>query len=129
MFKKLLNFAMLITLTLTCASCASLKCEHFPGTRESIADKGLGGKSIWKFGSEVFHVQTVNPTKVVASYVKWNDETDKHELESGEVVLSKLDETLFLSFRNRGSLHHPADCTSWQGRGGAADHRPREGGS
>ncbi|MDD2599497.1 MAG: hypothetical protein PHO37_09765 [Kiritimatiellae bacterium] len=102
MLDKIIHCAMLIALALSCASCASLKCEHFPGERELIADKGLSGRSIWKFGTETFHVQTVNPNKVIASWVKWDEATATHTLESVEVVLSKLDETLFLNLRKDG---------------------------
>lgn len=102
MFNKILHYAMFMALALTCASCASLKSQHFPGTRESIAEKGLSGKSIWKFGTEVCNVQTVTPNKVVASWVKWDEATATHKLQSCEVVLSKLDETLFLNLQIDG---------------------------
>ncbi|MFA7173361.1 MAG: hypothetical protein WC340_08100 [Kiritimatiellia bacterium] len=102
MFNQIMHCAMLMALTLTCASCASLKCKYFPGARESVTDKGLSGKSIWKFGTETYHVQVVNSNKVVAAWVKWDEATATHKLESGEVVLSKLDETLFLNLQTEG---------------------------
>lgn len=104
MFKKLFNTSCVIALSMLCASCASLKCKHFPGTQELITEKELSSKSVWKYGDEIYHVQVASSNKVVASSVTWDDETGKHKLESFEVVPSKLDDTMFLNLLH-GNLY------------------------
>ncbi len=102
MLNKLLYAGGMITLTLLCTSCASLKCRHFPGTREPLTEKELSHVSVWKYGDEIYHVKVVNSNQVVACSVKWDDKTARHSLESFEVVPSKLEETIFLNIQKDG---------------------------
>ena len=97
--KKFLYASCVIALCILCTSCTSLKCKHFPGTQEMVDEKQLSSESIWKLGEAVYHVKVANSNRVVASYVKWDDKTDKHRLKSFPVIISKMDDTLFLNVK------------------------------
>ncbi len=102
MINKLLYISCVSVICILCASCASLKCEHFPGTQEMITQEKLSDKSIWKLGEVVYHVKVANSSRVVASWVEWDDSADEHTLKSCPIIISKLDETLFLNFKIDG---------------------------
>jgi len=102
MLKKILHTSCAIALCMLCTSCASLRCKHFPGTREPLTEKELSHASVWKYGDEIYHVKVVSSNQVVACSVKWDDETARHALESFEVVPSKLEETIFLNILKDG---------------------------
>jgi len=96
---KFLYTSCVIALCMLCTSCTSLKCKHFPGTQEMITEKQLNSESVWKFGDTIYHVKVANSNRVVASWVEWDDKTDKHRIKSFPVVVSKLNDTMFLNVK------------------------------
>ncbi len=100
MIKKLAAVTAATLISLLGSSCASLQCRHFPGTQVMITGERLTENSVWKYGEGIYHLRVVSSNEVVASSVKWSEDTNTHRMESMEVVASKLDDTLFLNVRN-----------------------------
>ena len=99
MMKTFLYIGCVIALCVLCTSCSSLKCKHFPGKQEMITEKKLSDDSVWKFGEMVYHVKVAECNRVVASWVEWDDKAEKHKMDSFPVVVSKLDDTMFLNLK------------------------------
>jgi hypothetical protein len=100
MMMKLTSIAVAALICLLGSSCATLKSRHFPGTQEMITENQLSAESVWKYGEGIYHVKVVSSNEVVASSVKWCEETCSHKVESLDVIASKLEDTLFLNVKS-----------------------------
>jgi hypothetical protein len=99
MYKKTINMIVFCMLSLGMASCASLKSKHYVGEKESGAEKDLKKETIWQFQEKVYYVRAIDPQTLIASTLEWNDEKKKYEVKTSQIVISKLNENLFLNLK------------------------------
>lgn len=102
MIKPFLSFVSLLVACFLSVSCSSLKSPYYVGEQQPIEDKDLNTDSVWQLGDAVYFVRVVDSNTVVASYVEWDKETQKHTLSTCQLVLSKLGDTLFLNAKDDG---------------------------
>ena len=100
--KKIMYLTGILTLSLLCTSCTSMKCKHYVGEREHVSEKELSKKSVWQWGDGVLYVQVVNTNSLIVSSVEWDEENSKHTIDSRQMVLSKLDDVMFLNIQEDG---------------------------
>jgi len=87
-------------------SCASLKSEHFVGERFPGASAQQEDISLWEFEDNIFYVNVIDSSTLIASTLKWNKEKQEHEIIKREIILTQLKNhgkgdttTLFLNLK------------------------------
>jgi len=99
MYRKITKIFACCVFCLGIVSCASLKSKHYVGKKELGAEKDLKKETIWQFQEKVYYVRAVDPETLIASTLEWNDEKKKYEVKTSQIVISKLNENLFLNFK------------------------------
>jgi hypothetical protein len=97
MIKPFLSLVSLLALCFLSSSCSSLKSPYYIGEKQPM--EGLSTDSVWQTGNAVSFVRVVDSNTVVASWVKWDKNSQKHTLSTSPLVLSKLGDTLFLNVK------------------------------
>ncbi|MEA3346863.1 MAG: hypothetical protein U9Q21_02100 [Candidatus Auribacterota bacterium] len=99
MFKTVIKLTGCVIISLFLTSCASLKSKHYVGIKEPIEKEDLEEESIWQFEDKVFYVRALDPATAIASSLKWDDSKKEYKIITTQVVLTKLDEHLFLNLK------------------------------
>lgn len=102
-----ISFCILIGLCLV--SCSSLKSKHLVGQKAFVVDETTEETSLWEFEDNIFHVNAVDSSTLMASTLKWNKTKKIHEAIKREIVLTELRgskekpvEAFFLNLRKPG---------------------------
>ena len=91
----------LLTFACMMAGCSTLHSNYYPGEKVQTLDKILPEESIWTLMDEcVYHVRRTGSNAVLIAGLDWNNKAGEFELESVPVVISQLDDQIFLSFQD-----------------------------
>lgn len=97
--KRIRIFAQLVLLALL-AGCTALQSEFYPGERIENLHGILPEESIWVANDNaVLHIRTDGTNGLVLAGLEWDSKDGAYKAESMTIVLSKLDEQYFASFK------------------------------
>ena len=103
--------ALLLSLFLT--SCSSLQSSFIVGERITFLEDEVGNETVWKIENKIFHVRIVGTNSLVASVVEWDSEKKTHDLKTEEIIISQLNDHMFLNVKidDLYNIHYmvPAD--------------------
>ena len=91
------TIAILTSLLLT--ACSTLQSPFYIGERVPFEADDVGNETVWKVNDDLYHVRIVNTNLIVAASLKWDEPTGSFQKKTQEVVVSKLNETLFVNLR------------------------------
>ena len=103
---KALTLLIIGTAAVLLSACTSLKCEHYVGVKEPIAENDIGEETIWRYRDKVYFLKVVDPQTVVASTLVWDDAAQRHQVVASEIALTKLDDHLFLNIRDEEERYY-----------------------
>ncbi len=98
--KTLLQLFFSIIIAMFLVSCSSLKSEHYVGELASFANEKVKDVSVWEFDDEIFFVNVVDSSTLVASTMEWNETKKEHVIIRREIILTELKEDPHAYFLN-----------------------------
>ena len=81
------------------SSCSSLKSPYYIGEKVEFSENEIGNETVWRLEEDVYHVKIVSSNEVVVSTVNWVDRNKKFTTENHELVISELDDRLFINLK------------------------------
>ncbi|WP_136081412.1 hypothetical protein [Pontiella desulfatans] len=95
-----LQTTCLLALVIAVAGCSSLKSAYYPGEKVVLTNGFLAVESDWMLCDKgVYHVHCTESNTLVVAAMEWDNKKGDYATESFEVVLSELDDQLFLSIQ------------------------------
>jgi hypothetical protein len=59
----------------------------------------VGEETVWKIEDKIYHVRIVDTNSLIASIVEWDSDKKAHALKTEEVIVSLLDDHIFLNVK------------------------------
>jgi|GEM_PF-1767595 len=102
------TIALIIGLVLAVtAACSRMQSAHYPGTKEPLFEELLAlddarQVSVWKYDDDLFYVKPLDKYSAVAASLQWNAAQEAFELVSRQLVITRIDDHLFLNIKEGG---------------------------
>ena len=100
MMNKILMIISALVLSMLLASCSPVESPYIIGERTVFSENEIGSESVWEIKDQIFHVKIINSNEVVATEVDWDPEERVHKMETHDIIVTELDDHLFLNIRN-----------------------------
>ena len=104
MYRNMLKAIVCVLISLFLTSCGtSLKSTHYVGVKEPVDEKELNQETLWTFEDNVFHVRAVDPNRIIASSLRWDEAEKEYKVETFPIVLTSLDKYTFLNLPGKAA--------------------------
>jgi hypothetical protein len=102
MYRNILKSISCILMCLFLMSCGtSLKSNHYVGVKEPIDEKELNKESIWTIEDSIFYARAVDPNKIIASSLRWDEAEKEYKVETFQIVFTSLGKYAFLNLPDK----------------------------
>jgi hypothetical protein len=103
-----IKFAMpLLVLLTVLTGCTALESEFYPGEQVTDISQFLAEESVWTTGDGgAFYIRPAGTNTFQLTGLEWNKKAGSYEIEKIELILSKLDDQLFISCKEDNDDHY-----------------------
>jgi hypothetical protein len=103
MIKQLFFITTLLVTIILSSACSTLRSKNYVGKKENIFEKkNIGKDMVWVLNVDekpTYHVHIVNSNSLVATVVEWDKKTKKHTMKSMNMLVTSLNDYLFLQYK------------------------------
>lgn len=96
---KIISIVCSLILTVILTSCSSLQSPYIVGEEITFLEDEVGEETVWKIEDEIYHVRIVDTNSLVATIVEWDSDKKAHTLKTEEIIVSHLDDYMFLNVK------------------------------